>query len=267
MPHTVGRRTSWRPENAGATLVPAARWAGSWCHGPSSRRVSATVGLGGCVCGSSATTTSLSWIPSDSVWGPLKLGFDLGLSHWDEPLPDRLAGVDEVQALHDAGRFRFANVLEAWAEVADGRDHRARVRRPLAACSWGRRPSGWPVAESLSRRSGCRCCGRPRSPTRRRWVGGVPADGGRADGDPAAPPRAAPAVRAVAGTARLDDARPDPARRRHLATRGWSGPARSRGTGSTAPTARVAWKSALTDESRLDASLLRGPDAVERPGP
>ncbi|HEU5000440.1 MAG TPA: cyclic nucleotide-binding domain-containing protein [Lapillicoccus sp.] len=69
----------------------------------------------------SATTTSLSWIPSDSVWGPLKLGFDLGLSHWDQPLPDRLSGVDEVQALHDAGRFRFANVLQGWAEVEDGR--------------------------------------------------------------------------------------------------------------------------------------------------
>ena len=51
----------------------------------------------------SATTTSLSWIPSESVWGPLKLGFDLGLSHWDEPMPDRISGVDEVQALHDAG--------------------------------------------------------------------------------------------------------------------------------------------------------------------
>jgi hypothetical protein len=73
----------------------------------------------------SATTMSLSWIPSESVWGPLKLGFDLGLSHWDEPVPDRLSGVDEVQALHDAGRFRFANVLQAWVEVADGRivDH------------------------------------------------------------------------------------------------------------------------------------------------
>ena len=69
----------------------------------------------------SATTTSLSWIPSDSVWGPLKLGFDLGVSHWDEPMPDRLSGVDEVQELHDAGRFRFANVLEGWVDVEDGR--------------------------------------------------------------------------------------------------------------------------------------------------
>lgn len=68
-----------------------------------------------------ATTTSLSWIPSDSVWGPLKLGFDLGLSHWDQPMPDRLAGVADIDALHEEGRFRFANILQVWADVEDGR--------------------------------------------------------------------------------------------------------------------------------------------------
>ena len=69
----------------------------------------------------SATTTTLSWIPSDSVWGPLKLGFDLGLSHWDQPMPERLTGVADVDALHDAGRFRFANVLQGWVDIDDGR--------------------------------------------------------------------------------------------------------------------------------------------------
>jgi hypothetical protein len=69
----------------------------------------------------SATTTTLSWIPSDSVWGPLKLGFDLGLSHWDQPMPERLTGVPDVDALHDAGRFRFANVLQGWVDIDDGR--------------------------------------------------------------------------------------------------------------------------------------------------
>ncbi|MEP6648291.1 MAG: cyclic nucleotide-binding domain-containing protein [Lapillicoccus sp.] len=68
-----------------------------------------------------ATTTSLSWIPSDSVWGPLKLGFDLGLSHWDEPMPERLSGVENVDALHEAGRFRFANILQGWVDIEDGR--------------------------------------------------------------------------------------------------------------------------------------------------
>src|SRR4051794_19658777 len=126
MPHTVGRSPPGRPENAPAGVVSDARSAGSWCHGPSSTQRSAG-GRGWRVrrMRVSATTMSLSWIPSESVWGPLKLGFDLGLSHWDEPVPDRLSGVDEVQALHDAGRFRFANVLQAWVEVADGRivDH------------------------------------------------------------------------------------------------------------------------------------------------
>jgi hypothetical protein len=68
-----------------------------------------------------ATTTTLSWIPSDSVWGPLKLGFDLGLSHWDQPMPERLAGVADVDALHEAGRFRFANVLQGWVDIDEGR--------------------------------------------------------------------------------------------------------------------------------------------------
>lgn len=68
-----------------------------------------------------ATTTTLSWIPSDSVWGPLKLGFDLGLSHWDQPMPERLTDVSDVDALHDAGRFRFANVLQGWVDLDEGR--------------------------------------------------------------------------------------------------------------------------------------------------
>lgn len=72
-----------------------------------------------------ASTVSLSWIPSDSVWGPLKLGFDLGLSHWDRPLPDRVHDLDEVRTLREQDRFRFGNVLEAWVDVEDGRvvDH------------------------------------------------------------------------------------------------------------------------------------------------
>lgn len=72
-----------------------------------------------------ASTVSLSWIPSASVWGPLKLGFDLGLSHWDPPPPDALAGLDEVDSLRDADRFRFGNRLEGWAEFDGGRlvDH------------------------------------------------------------------------------------------------------------------------------------------------
>jgi hypothetical protein len=67
-----------------------------------------------------AAVTSMSWIPSDSVWGPLKLGFDLGLSHWDEPLPDAISGVQDVDELCEHDRFRFANVLQGWVDVNDG---------------------------------------------------------------------------------------------------------------------------------------------------
>jgi len=68
-----------------------------------------------------ATVLSMSWIPTDSLKGALKAGMDLRLSHWDEPLPDRIAGADEVQEMSHHDKFRFANVLSAWAEVEDGR--------------------------------------------------------------------------------------------------------------------------------------------------
>lgn len=67
-----------------------------------------------------ASGTSLSWVPSESLTGPLRAGMDLGVSHWDAPPPDRLESVDEVHALCSADRFRFANVLACWAEVEDG---------------------------------------------------------------------------------------------------------------------------------------------------
>lgn len=68
-----------------------------------------------------ATAISLSWIPSESVSGSLRRGFDVGLAHYDQPPTDVLTGVDEVRSLGAADRFRFANVLAAWAEVRDGR--------------------------------------------------------------------------------------------------------------------------------------------------
>lgn len=60
--------------------------------------------------------TSVSWIPSDSVEGWLKGGFDLGLSHYDEPPRDEVRGLDDLVALRDDDRFRFANHLGGWAE-------------------------------------------------------------------------------------------------------------------------------------------------------
>ena len=67
-----------------------------------------------------ATATSMSWIPSESVWSGMRRGFELGLAHWDDPLPDRIAGTHEVHELCRLDRFRFANVVSGWADVEDG---------------------------------------------------------------------------------------------------------------------------------------------------
>ncbi len=67
-----------------------------------------------------ATATTMSWIPSESVWSGMRRAFELGLAHWDEPLPDAVAGTHEVHELCRQDRFRFANVLSVWAEVEDG---------------------------------------------------------------------------------------------------------------------------------------------------
>ena len=65
---------------------------------------------------------SVSWIPSEAVKGAMKLPFEMGIAHYDEAPPDV---IDDLEALRDADRFRFANVLSGWIEVEDGRvvDH------------------------------------------------------------------------------------------------------------------------------------------------
>ncbi len=62
--------------------------------------------------------TSVSWIPSEAMTGPLRVPVDIGIGHYDDPLPDH---IDDLGALRDADRFRFANELRAWIEVEDGR--------------------------------------------------------------------------------------------------------------------------------------------------
>ena len=52
--------------------------------------------------------TSVSWIPSELITGVLRVPFDLGLTHYDEPPPDRLHPGD-LRRLRRAGRFRFVN--------------------------------------------------------------------------------------------------------------------------------------------------------------
>jgi hypothetical protein len=65
-----------------------------------------------------ASVTSLSWIPSEAISGSTRLPFDLGVTHYDDPPPDT---IEDLDALHRAGAFRFANRLEGWVEVDDGR--------------------------------------------------------------------------------------------------------------------------------------------------
>jgi hypothetical protein len=66
------------------------------------------------------SVTAISWIPSEAIEGLPKLPFELGVGHYDEPPPDRLAAGD-LGRLRDEDRFREANVLSAAIEVEDGK--------------------------------------------------------------------------------------------------------------------------------------------------
>ena len=66
-----------------------------------------------------SSVTSVSWIPSEAVKGPVLKGtFDSGITSYDDPPPDV---IDDLEAWREAARFRFANRLEAWAEIEGGR--------------------------------------------------------------------------------------------------------------------------------------------------
>ena len=65
--------------------------------------------------------TSISWIPSEAVKGMGRIAFDRGVTHYDDPPPDHVAGTEALVELRDADRFRFANDLRVWAEVEEGR--------------------------------------------------------------------------------------------------------------------------------------------------
>ena len=66
------------------------------------------------------SVTAISWIPSEAIQGLPKVPFELGIGHYDDPPPDRLAP-DDLPRLRDEDRFREANVLKAWIEVEEGR--------------------------------------------------------------------------------------------------------------------------------------------------
>lgn len=65
-----------------------------------------------------SSLTSMSWIPSEALPGLSRLPFEVGVTHYDRPLPDHY---DDIEDLVGDDRFRFANVLSAWVEVTDGR--------------------------------------------------------------------------------------------------------------------------------------------------
>jgi Cyclic nucleotide-binding domain len=66
------------------------------------------------------SVTAVTWIPSEAIEGMPKLPFELGITHYDDPPPDRIAE-DDLETLRDADRFREANHLRAWIEVDGGK--------------------------------------------------------------------------------------------------------------------------------------------------
>jgi hypothetical protein len=63
------------------------------------------------------SVTSITWIPSEAISGMPKLPFEMGVTHYDDPPPDRVADIEELRQ-RDA--FREANELRAWVEFDDG---------------------------------------------------------------------------------------------------------------------------------------------------
>ena len=60
---------------------------------------------------------SISWIPSEAIPGVMRLPFDIGPMHYDDPPPDR---IDHLAALAGSGAVRFINELRGWVEVENG---------------------------------------------------------------------------------------------------------------------------------------------------
>ena len=63
--------------------------------------------------------TSISWIPSEAMTGPMRVPMDLGIGHYDQAPPDQI-NPSELEKMRDADMFRFANHLAAWIQVEDG---------------------------------------------------------------------------------------------------------------------------------------------------
>ena len=62
------------------------------------------------------TVTTISWIPSEAVTGPMnKAIFGSGFTHYDDPPPDV---IDELEEMGANDKFRFANRLHGCLRVA-----------------------------------------------------------------------------------------------------------------------------------------------------
>lgn len=68
-----------------------------------------------------SAATSISWIPSEAIEGIIRTVWDLGVTEYDDAPPERFTSLDEVERLALQRRIRFANHLDAWIEVEDGR--------------------------------------------------------------------------------------------------------------------------------------------------
>jgi Cyclic nucleotide-binding domain len=65
-----------------------------------------------------SSVTAISWIPSEAIQGMPRIPFEVGIGHYDEPPPDRIAPAD-LERLRADDRFREANELRAWIDVED----------------------------------------------------------------------------------------------------------------------------------------------------
>jgi hypothetical protein len=65
-----------------------------------------------------SSVTAVSWIPSEAIEGLSKIPFELGVTHYDQPPPDRL---EDLEELRRTDRFREANELRAYVDVEGGR--------------------------------------------------------------------------------------------------------------------------------------------------
>ncbi len=61
---------------------------------------------------------SISWIPSEAIPGVMRLPFDIGPMHYDDPPGEELT---DIPALVRSGAVRFVNELRAWIDVDGGR--------------------------------------------------------------------------------------------------------------------------------------------------